>query len=182
MAEGSAARRRPRHLSGLRVVLLALAMGAACSACAAAADDPSTVVAQEGARMSSDSTSHHHRADVAGASEGASEAVLDQPFRISVGAAVRVDAAGLTVGFAGVGSDSRCPKDVQCMWEGDAGVLIWVAAEAGERADYELHTSRGDRQIRHGEYVVALEGLDPYPVSTVSIAPEDYEATLKVSR
>jgi len=67
---------------------------------------------------------------------------LDQPFKVKVGEAVRV--ADLLVKFAAVPSDSRCPPDVNCIWEGDAVVRLEVSrGETRETA--ELHTHNREK-------------------------------------
>ena len=88
------------------------------------------------------------------------------------------------VTFERVSEDSRCPTDVNCIWEGDAVVILKVKAEDQE-ATREVHTQGGasrSRQARAGNYVVTLVRLDPAPRSTGAIEPSAYRATLKVGQ
>lgn len=113
--------------------------------------------------------------------EGPMKVSMDQPFRLAVGERVLLGDDPLEIGFVGVSSDSRCPRDVQCIWEGDAAVDLWVITAAGERIELQLHTTKEPREEMVGNHVIRLQELEPTPVSTSTIAPEDYLATLTVS-
>lgn len=108
---------------------------------------------------------------------------LGREFTLSVGQSALVDDTGLRLSLRGVGADSRCPMDVQCVWEGDAAVSVEVAGSSASRAQYELHTSgRFPREVAHGAYRVSLVRLDPVPRSGGVLMPSDYRATLLVVR
>jgi hypothetical protein len=101
---------------------------------------------------------------------------------LAPGQAAAVDAAGsLRVRFDGVQNDSRCPADVACIQAGDAVVGITVIAADRSRQRYELHTT-GATAVVHNGVTIALETLDPRPVSSRSIRPADYRLTLRVRR
>ncbi len=106
-----------------------------------------------------------------------------ESFRLSVGEEARLTSADLTVRFSAVTSDSRCPKDVQCFWAGDAAVEV-VLTRDEESATVSVHT-HGDepypRETNAMGYTLRLEGLEPYPTSKGKIAPEDYVATLQLT-
>ncbi len=61
------------------------------------------------------------------------------------------------------------------------GQKIWAQAPAGERGDFELHTHLQPREASYRSYVLRLVGLEPQPVSTATIAAEDYVVTLTVA-
>lgn len=111
---------------------------------------------------------------------------LNTPFRLFPGSSVSLgDAhmdAQVTVGLDAVSNDSRCPRDVQCMWEGDAEVAVWLRVGDDERRKAVLHVTRDPKTFEHGGYRLVLQGLEPYPVSTESIAAEDYVALLEIQR
>jgi hypothetical protein len=107
---------------------------------------------------------------------------LDREFTLRVGQTAVVDDTALRVSLAGVGDDSRCPTDVQCVWEGDAAVSVEIADTASP-GRYELHTSgRFAREVEVGAYRVTLVRLDPAPRSSVAIPASEYRATLRVTR
>lgn len=92
-----------------------------------------------------------------------------------------VGAAAIRIRFQGVIGDSRCPSDVVCIQGGDAIVRIDVLPSGGGVATFDLHT--GSLQpARFGSLTIALENLTPYPFSTRTIPPQEYRATLRVTR
>jgi hypothetical protein len=108
------------------------------------------------------------------------EATLGQPFELRTGATVVLE-GGLTLLFDRVGSDSRCPADAQCVWAGDAVVQI-STRRASDRADRELHTGSGASAATVFDYTVKLLQLVPQPRTDRTIEPEEYIATLLVTR
>jgi hypothetical protein len=108
---------------------------------------------------------------------------LGRAFTLAVGQSAVVDDTGLRVSLKGVAEDSRCPVDVQCVWEGDATVSLVAAGAASPGAQYELHTSgRFEREVQHGPYRISLVQLDPARRGTGLPSPNDYRATLLVVR
>ncbi|MGQ0737360.1 MAG: hypothetical protein ACT4QD_27410 [Acidobacteriota bacterium] len=105
---------------------------------------------------------------------------LNQDFTLAPRQTAWVEAASLTVRFDRVTGDSRCPSDVVCIQGGDAIVHITVTSAQSVRG-HELHT--GDlKPVRHDEVTIALVSLVPYPFSSRTISPDEYRATLKVTR
>jgi hypothetical protein len=107
---------------------------------------------------------------------------LDQQVTLAPGQTASVVGASLKVLFVRVSGDSRCPGDAICIQGGDAIVHINVA-NGGAAADYELHTGDSSRgAVSHAGFRVELVSLQPYPFSSRTISPDEYRATLKVSR
>ena len=80
-----------------------------------------------------------------------------------------------------VSGDSRCPADAVCIQGGDA--LVEVQVSNGNAAPYDLHTGDQSRAaVTHEGFRIELVQLQPYPFSSRTIAPDDYRATLAVSR
>jgi hypothetical protein len=107
---------------------------------------------------------------------------LNQQVTLARGAVGLIDGSSIRLQFVSVTGESRCPSDVVCIRAGDAVVHIH-STDADGSADYALHagdagaaaeTLRGLR--------VQLVDLQPYPVSTRPIAPDDYRATIVVTR
>jgi hypothetical protein len=107
---------------------------------------------------------------------------VDLRLVLAPGETADVAAAGIRIGFQGVFGDSRCPTDAFCIQGGDAIVRIDVVPSAGRASTtYDLHT--GDmKPVRHGDLTIALENLSPYPFSSRTIPPQEYRATLHVTR
>jgi hypothetical protein len=105
---------------------------------------------------------------------------LNSEFVLAPGGAATVDAASLTLQFKGVTGDSRCPADALCIQGGDAVVHITARAD-GRAREYELHTG-SMAPVRHDDLTIALVQLSPYPFSSKTIQPDEYRATLRVTR
>jgi hypothetical protein len=105
---------------------------------------------------------------------------LNREFVLAPSQSAAVDGTPLTVRFNGVTGDSRCPADAICIQGGSADVRISVESNGSNR-DFDLRT--GDMQpVRHDEFTIALVQVAPYPFSTRMIQPDEYRATLRVTR
>ena len=108
-------------------------------------------------------------------------ASLDRDFQVREGEQVAVDGDRLTIRFQDVTEDSRCAVDVQCVWAGEAVVVLRLSEAGREPAEVTLRTTEGKHAGTYGGYRVALRNLDPKPRSGGS-PPETYVATLEVRR
>jgi hypothetical protein len=112
---------------------------------------------------------------------GGGEPELGRPFDMKPSEVVTIE--GLRVTFEGVGEDSRCPTGVQCAWAGDAAAAFTLEKPPAPALHRTLHTNgRFERQTTADAFIVRLEDIKPYPKDGVTTAPEDYRATLVVSR
>lgn len=115
--------------------------------------------------------------------ERAGEAVLDREFKLEYGQELTVKGEGLSVKFDALVNESRCPTGVNCVWEGDAQILIGARHAKGEPLKLELHTNQRFAQSgRYQQYVIKLVALDPYPKADVDTARKDYVATLLITK
>jgi hypothetical protein len=106
---------------------------------------------------------------------------LDQAFVLAPGEAATIEEESITVLFDRVSGDSRCPSDVVCVQGGDAIVNIEVTGPGFNKTPYELHTGNME-PVRHGDFTISLVALFPYPFGSGTIDPDDYRATLRVTR
>jgi hypothetical protein len=105
---------------------------------------------------------------------------LNSEFTLAPGDSAAVAGASLTVRFNGVSGDSRCPADAVCIQGGSADVRVTAISDRATR-DYALKT--GDmRPVQHEGLTISLVQLAPYPFSSRTIQPDEYRATLKVTR
>lgn len=112
------------------------------------------------------------------------QATQDKPQQVTLraGEASELSGRGATVTFVRVTEDSRCPKGVNCVWEGDAVVELRVQTGAAAPATVQLHTNdRFDREATAGGLRLRLESLDPYPEADRPIAAGDYRVVLSIS-
>jgi hypothetical protein len=105
---------------------------------------------------------------------------LNSEFVLAPGEAAFIDDATASVRFNRVSGDSRCPADVVCIQGGDAIVSVTVTTTSGSR-DHELHTG-SMAPVRHDDLTITLVQLMPYPFSSGPIQPNDYRATLLVTK
>src|SRR5688500_13798954 len=105
----------------------------------------------------------------------------DQEFELGPGQSAVVGPLKIT--FDSITADSRCPPDVQCVWEGDAVAKIMAATGTQEPVSYELHTNTGfTTQVEHGGYRIRLSAVAPTPRAGVEIDPKTYVITLLVTK
>ena len=84
---------------------------------------------------------------------------------------------GSQLTYTSLVNDSRCPPDVQCVWEGDAEIALrWKPVNNSAR-DLRLHTSSkgGATSARIGERTVTLvsleRGIGPKATLSISATP-----------
>lgn len=94
---------------------------------------------------------------------------------------VTVEPRNVVVQFAEVVSDSRCPADVTCVWEGDAEVSVRAVAADGRSSDLRLHTKEGAPRAEFAGLTVRLVNLDPKPREGKSPRQADYELTIEIA-
>lgn len=102
-----------------------------------------------------------------------------EKIELKVGESARLGSSDVTVLFEKVDSDGRCPKGVQCVWEGDAVVRLSIGAPKQERTTVLLHTHvDAQREAEAGGARVRLQALSPYPTIERTTAPDEYRVTL----
>jgi hypothetical protein len=103
----------------------------------------------------------------------------NEAFTLRVGQSADVENAALRITFIRVVSDSRCPRDVDCIWAGNAQIEIEIRAN-GAVDTAQLNTFDGTRATSAGNYRIEFLELAPAPLSTGPIPQIQYRATLKV--
>ena len=105
---------------------------------------------------------------------------LEHPFVLALDDTVALDGTGVTLRFAAVVEDSRCPRDVQCIQAGQARLRL-VLERGGERSSLVLSTRRNAGRGAAAGVALELLRLQPVPESGHALAPERYRATLSAS-
>ncbi len=112
-----------------------------------------------------------------------SDFVIGTPFNIPFAGTNHTPDDEVTVNFFEVVSDSRCPSDVTCVWEGESSVKLNLKIGA-ESEDLILSThlkmGQGPQKDTIGGYIISLLEVTPYPISTVDVPEEDYEIRLQI--
>jgi hypothetical protein len=107
---------------------------------------------------------------------------LDQEFDIKVGEQVLIENERLRVSFSRVAEDSRCPEGVQCVWAGNARILLKLTKARRRSGSVHLNTGVDPKLASYRGYEVKLVKLEPYPKEGGRIRKRQYVATLIVSR
>jgi hypothetical protein len=112
--------------------------------------------------------------------------VLNKNFVLSVGQEVSTADGKLKIKFVSVAEDSRCPKGVNCIWAGNARVMLQVGKTNGAPVKLELNTNAREATDGagggYGQYLIKLVEVAPYPVAEQPIKPGSYTVTLNVSK
>jgi hypothetical protein len=112
------------------------------------------------------------------------------PFHTEVtlqpGQVTAVASTPLRIGFERVASDSRCPINALCIQSGDALVVFRVSVDGRDGAEINLRTRGGttgeNLTATVAGYELSIGGLQPFPITTTRIEPDDYRVTLVIER
>jgi hypothetical protein len=86
---------------------------------------------------------------------------LGQPFRLPYDHLVRVGDTGVRLRFEAVLEDSRCPRDVACVWAGRARVRVALMPREGSTETLELGTESGRETAAAAGLQLVLQGIEP---------------------
>jgi hypothetical protein len=108
---------------------------------------------------------------------------------IQLGQTVPVDNGAIDVTFTGVVEDSRCPKNVMCVWQGRAVVGLRVRHLDGSESDELLTTlvmqgrEPSSLSLPTDGYGLFLVSLTPYPVAGATApSPDPTVLTIRVTK
>jgi hypothetical protein len=110
---------------------------------------------------------------------------LNVPFTLKIDQTADIKSENLKVTFLNVNEDSRCPSDVQCVWEGQAKVQINVLKNNQDIGTFNLTKRAGHDELsvlNVDGHSITLEKVDPYPVSTKKTGTADYSIVLKIKK
>jgi hypothetical protein len=103
---------------------------------------------------------------------------LDMPFELAVGQVAGVD--DIKIEFWNVTEDSRCPTDVQCVWEGRVKIELRLS-ESDKTETVQLSPVSGEDTAEYDRLQIHLLEVNPAPVSTDELEISDYRIQLVVS-
>ena len=115
--------------------------------------------------------------------EGMAMAFLNKEFVLAIGQGAIFQEEDLLIRFIAVMKDSRCPKGVKCMWEGDVEILVEIGKSGEIPISFTLHTSKRFKRVEtYLHYKIQIITLAPYPQKDVELEPEMYTLTLVVNK
>jgi hypothetical protein len=104
---------------------------------------------------------------------------INTDISLYIGESVIIKNHGIKLKFVDVLEDSRCPSDVECLWEGTVSLLINIQYNGEDLGNFVLNSSNFHKASFMGYYVKFKE-LKPYPISTETIPKTSYRATFSV--
>lgn len=109
------------------------------------------------------------------------EAQLDQPFTLFVRQKAQI--GDLQIRFISVPEDSRCPADVECVWAGNAKIVLGASLkDSPDETVLTLNSTVDPQEALYAGYRIRFVSLKPAPLSGRTINPAEYRVTLIVSR
>lgn len=78
--------------------------------------------------------------------------------------------------------DSRCPKDVDCVWAGNAKVTLKLTSSKGKTKTVEINTNIDAKSIKFEGYELSLGDVNPYPASNIRIDKNGYTAKVVIKK
>lgn len=103
---------------------------------------------------------------------------------VSVSYGETVASHNMSLTFDDVLEDSRCPKGVECVWEGNAKIQLTLrtsASDVGTTVQLNTHSSY-QNTVSYNGYTIHLYKLIPYPEYGVDIQLSDYKAILQIEQ
>jgi hypothetical protein len=89
------------------------------------------------------------------------------------------DNGEISVAFDGVSEDSRCPRDVQCVWAGNGAIRLTLTG--GDESEVVILNSTLDpHQVSFGPYSIGFRDLTPYPISRDPVDRGEYVAHIAI--
>jgi len=103
---------------------------------------------------------------------------------LAVGEHVMLTPDRVELGFRRVDGDSRCPKSVQCIWVGKAGVQLWLLQATHPDSVFVGIGMEGEAPASAESlgYRITATKLDPYPQRPGPIPQPSYRVTLRIEK
>jgi uncharacterized Zn finger protein len=118
-----------------------------------------------------------------GTNEFEDERKIGEEFSLHIGETATVKGEDVRIRFLEISEDSRCPRDVTCIWEGRATANIEVSrGDISQKVDLivpGLTDTPVKQQLEEYEFVFRIL---PYPESEVQISPGDYRLILTINK
>ena len=106
---------------------------------------------------------------------------LGQEFSLNVGQSASITDADLGITLLEILADSRCPRDVTCVWAGE--VVASVEITLGDSTEIVTLTQPGssteNTTVTYNEYRIYFD-VQPYPEEAQDISQDDYELVLTI--
>jgi hypothetical protein len=109
--------------------------------------------------------------------DGTVQASVDREFSLAIGQTAALQGGQLTVGFEEIRGDSRCPRGVMCIWQGEVSAVLRVR-DGGDYSQIVLTGPGGQGgKATYKQYEFSSH-VEPYPEIGKKIASADYRLFL----
>jgi len=109
------------------------------------------------------------------------DTIIGPLYSLRLGKEGKIKGEDLRLTFLAVEEDSRCPKDVECISEGNARVRLMARNSKGACAEFVMNTNAATKEYVFGKYRIWLNGLFPQPTAGES-KPRAYEVVLSIEK
>lgn len=100
---------------------------------------------------------------------------LDMEFTLAPSGRAKIERTNIEVRFVGISEDSRCPRDIACVWAGQAKVRLDITNGRGEAV---LRDVLEQQSVIADRYQIKVVRVLPYPETSGVIPPDEYRVTL----
>lgn len=108
---------------------------------------------------------------------------VENSYELKVGAGKIITELNVMLYFDSLLSDSRCPANVECVWEGNAEVsLVLLSDEVGERFTLNTSSQTGPTSFIFNGYNFSISRLNPRPHTDSSYNRDDYLLTVRIEK
>ena len=107
----------------------------------------------------------------------------NSPFSLQLNQTAQIPLYDIQIIFSKILEDSRCPSDVQCVWEGDVRIQMDILEQEQKMksVDFSLGANDITRMYLLDKFYLELIQIEPYPTSSLhEILPSDYSAVFVV--
>ena len=122
------------------------------------------------------------------AAQADDEAPAAPDLQIPYGQMASVDDGALKLTFVALDEDSRCPREVMCVWQGRAVIRLRAVLDGADQGEVALtttvvpRTSPSTVDVAVGPYTLRLVGLTPYPSVNQKPGKDEYIAIVRLTR
>jgi hypothetical protein len=108
---------------------------------------------------------------------------LDQEFTLNIGQTALIQAENMTIKFVDVTSDSRCPQDVTCIWEGEVNCSVEIIKDNHPFEMILTQTGLSDQLVTQvfGGYVIRYH-IEPYPKNGNQLTNDEYQLSMTITK
>lgn len=117
----------------------------------------------------------------------AQDSITVNRYSSALGIGEQLNFGNKTIKFKELLTDSRCPKEVTCIWAGEAKVLVEVFQKGKSRGEKIIVVAGGGNSstflnelFPEGSFSLSGLALAPYPSAGNPTKPSDYKLTLEV--